>query len=851
MSSTASETPVILDEGHRSALHECRDIALVFFTAQLDDMFNNVNDALWDFADKAETNEFQRRFIDAATVVTGSRSDLEYIYRELISKGFTDFAAGRHIADMFDNVPREYSDKNEMELVSRNAVEEYVAIQNIVDKSKSSCFQQLYALGQRLSLIRGGAKVNDFDIPAGPLHSVYSFSKAIESMELAMDINLVLFFLFEKYVMKEMGTVYEKYNECLAEAGIFPNLKIVAPKVPHSEQSAQEEASEFEGDDESDAEAGVQGGTGERSSGGGSAGGTSGSGQGVTLGEEIFGSICNLLAMRRQQDPLFELHPELNPNAPPVVMASKPTLVAAIGDIQATHSREYKSVSSLGGHDDPDFKVDTAILEQYKQNPFEDQNQLFSGVERRRIPTADLDTIELVGMLFEYVLNDTGLPNIVKALISHLHTPFLKVAVLDQDFLVDDQHVARQLLDMMLDAGRNWVDENHLQQGAYYPMERQVERIIHEFREDISLFSEIMQDFQNDIDMLEQKAMAAEERAREAERGRDRLEAARRQAKSVIVARIGKRKLPVAMKRFLFQIWMYRMTLMLVRNPNAEQTDAWERTIMIIDTLLWSLGAQKDPAKRKKLREIFPALKRRIEKGLASVSDYYEPEAQALFDLLLSYQKEKVQPKVEEKQQVVVEQKVEADQQAAVAEEVEGSQEQEIVADQPVAESLEQSQVESVADQPVADSLEQSQVESVADSSDVSLEHDLEAEEDIEDMASDIDEEPLTPQEEVMALRLRNTEFGTWFQFDGEDTDKPLKAKLSWFSPLTKRYMFVDRNGVQVAVKPLKTLVREMSEDISRIIEPPGMSFFNLAMQSIKEMLERATGPVKTMASRQ
>ncbi len=123
-------------------------------------------------------------------------------------------------------------------------------------------------------------------------------------------------------------------------------------------------------------------------------------------------------------------------------------------------------------------------------------------------------------------------------------------------------------------------------------------------------------------------------------------------------------------------------------------------------------------------------------------------------------------------------------------------------------------------------------------------------EEDVDDMAPDVDEEPLTPEEEVMALRLRNTEFGTWFQFV-DDTGTPRKAKLSWFSPLTKRYMFVDRNGVQVAVKPFKALVREMSEGTAKTIDPPGVSFFNLAMQSIKEMLERATGPVKTMSSRQ
>ena len=795
MDRAITKVPVILDENHRRVLLECRDLSLVFFTAHLDDMFSNSNDALWDFADKAETNEFQRRFIDAATIVTGGRSDLEFVFRELISKGFSDFAAGRHISDVFDNVPQEYSDKVELELVSKTAIEQYVAIQNIVEKTKSNCYQQLYALKQRLSLIRGGVKINDFDIPAGPLHSVYSFTKAIESFELAMDVNLVLFFLFEKYVMKQLGGMYERYNECLKDAGIFPNLKFVAPKAPHSKSGKKRDRNNFPDVVSREAGEGNSSSATTQTKAAGEYGG-----QAISVGEEIFGSICSLLATRRKNDPLYQLHPDLNQNAPPVVMTTKPALLAAIGDIQHIVSDSYIPVSPLETDGDHNHLINPAVLERIRKIPFEEQNKLFDGVDRRKIPSADLDTIELVGMLFEYVLNDKELPNIVKALISHLHTPFLKVAVIDQKFLVDDQHVARKLLDLMLNAGRNWVDEKQLAQGAFYPMERQVERIIHEFQEDITLFEEILEDFSKDINMLEQKALSTEERSREAERGRDRLEAARRQAKSVIVRRIGTRELPDAMKRFLFQIWMYRMTLMLVRNPNAEETDAWKKTLMIVDTLLWALDVPKDKVKQKKLSEIFPALKRQIEKGLATVSDYYEPEAQTLFDLLLSYQEDAVS-----QQQEVVEQV------QAVREETQPS------------EDVEENVLEDLM--PYAESIDETPV----------------------DVASgDI----LSHEEERVALQLRNTEFGTWFEILDYTTGRPIKAKLSWFSPLTKRYMFVDRNGMQVAVRPLKTLVSELLEGSVQIIDPPTLSFFNQAMQSIKEMLERATGPAKTITSR-
>jgi len=795
MGRTATQVPVIMDDSHRRALLECRDLSLVYFTAQLGDMYSNVHDIIWDFADKAETNELQRRFIDAVTVVTARRTDLEFVFRELITKGFSDFAAGRPIAKMFKNVPQEYSENSEMELLSKSAIEEYVAIQNIANKTKSDCYQQLYALGQRLSLMRGGVKVNDFDIPAGSLHALYSFSKAVESFSLVMDINLVLFFIFEKYVMKDIGGLYDRYNDCLINAGIFPNLKYVAQKAPSSKLDNKHAGDE--GTDNcvpggiEEASQSVRGMRDQVNSGSGVQA-TAVSVQSTLVGEEIFDSICGLLTMRRKNDPRYDQHPELNPNAPSVVMATKPALIAVIDAIQDAVSNSYTPMYPPAEYEGKSSIVNTAVLEQIQNKPHEEQNKLFDGVERRRIPFADLDMIEFVGMLFEYVLNDEELPNVVKALISHLHTPFLKVAVLDPGLLIDGQHVAHRLLDLMLEAGHDWVDESQLLHGAFYPMERQVERILHEFKEDIALFDEILEDFQKDIDILKQKALSNEERSREAERGHDKLEAARKRAKHVISRHVGERELPSSMHSFLFQVWMDRMTLLLVRKPNAEETKSWKKSLTIVDALLWSLDAPKDQVKQQRLREIYPALKRRIENMLDSVSDYYLPEAQALFDLLLAYQSDGSQEQGEDVQPEAV-----------------------------MPEGVDEIELEGLV----------ANVEILADTSAV---EDAEIE--------------LTLDEELIAKRLRISEFGTLFEFDNT-AGEPIRAKLSWFSPLTKRYMFVDRNGVQVTVRPLKTLVRELSNGTAHIIEPVESSFLEQALQSIKDMLENAAGKIKTVTA--
>lgn len=808
MNPLVGKAPVIIEEKHRRALQECRDLCLVYFTAQLSDLYDNVHDIMWDFADRAETNDLQRRFIDAATVVTNGRSDLEFAFRELISKGFSDFSAGRHLSNMFDNVPQEYLDHEaELELLSKEETEESVAIKNIVDKTKSSCYQYLYALGQRLSLVRGGVKVNDFDIPAGPLHTIYAFRKAAEALPLSMDIRLVLFFLFEKYVMKEIASIYERYNECLINVGIFPNLKYTAPKnsspKPEKPRGSDGRADDFipNGVDEITHSVSGVGGT------------ATGKGQvqGSPVSEEIFNAICGLLTMRRKSDPLFQQHPELNPNAPPVAMTTKPDLVAVIGDIQQAVSKSYVPIKLPDLNENDDALINTTILEQIQNRPANEQNQIFDGVERRRIPFADLDTIEFVGMLFEYVLNDKDLPNVAKALISHLHTPYLKVAVLDKDFLTNDQHVSRKLLNLMLEAGRNWVDETQLIHGAYYSMERQVERILHEFHEDIGLFDELLADFTNDINALEQKARSNEERALEAERGRDRLEGARRRAAEVLEKHIGSRELPEVMRTFMFHVWMDRMTLLLLRNPKAEETASWKRTLIIVDALLWAIDAPNDKAKQQKLGEIYPVLKRRIEKYLSAVGGYYEPESQALFDLLVEYQtgkktiSEDVRPEPVAQDELMLEH---------------ASNEKEFLHED--SEEIEFAGL-------VPDAVATTELPDTPDTSETE-------EEDGE----------FTIEEELIAKRLRISEFGTWFEIIDDATGMPKRVKLSWYSPMTKKYMFVDRNGIQAAVRPLKRLVKELSSGKAHILEPPEQSFLDQAINAIKHMLERAADVVKS-----
>mgnify|MGYP003353079022 CR=1 FL=1 len=83
-------------------------------------------------------------------------------------------------------------------------------------------------------------------------------------------------------------------------------------------------------------------------------------------------------------------------------------------------------------------------------------------------------TLDIVALVFDYILDDTRIPDAMKALIGRLQIPVLKVAIADKSFFSHKTHPARQLLDAMGDVAmrlpRDFSDSN--------PLFAQIESII-------------------------------------------------------------------------------------------------------------------------------------------------------------------------------------------------------------------------------------------------------------------------------------------------------------------------------------------------------------------------------------
>ncbi|MDJ0807760.1 MAG: DUF1631 family protein, partial [Gammaproteobacteria bacterium] len=412
----------------------------VYINALLSELFVNSDKALTSFAQKAENNEVQNRFFDAMSVIRNRHGLVEHEFRDLLADGFDNFWTNN------SKPPGEGPDEedSELELVDHDSMNEATALENIINKTVGIHRSQLYALGQRLTVINGGDGIKHHQIPAGPYHLVHAFNDAIDSLGLESRIKIIILALFDKYVMKQLGGLYEDFNNNLKDAGVLPHLR---PTVQKSESAAPGGST----DEESAADAENQAVQTQEE-----------------LGEELFENILDLMANRRIHSPRRG-----RPGAPAGQAAasgppvSAQNLVSAISAIQPAQRADYIPDANSSAAVIPNIEVDEQFLTRIKHTLTEERHKLFAQIGENRLDAADEDTIDLVGMLFEYMLKDENLPNVVKALLSRLHTPLLKVAVVDRDFFTHSQHSARMLLNNMTSAGIRWVEENQIERGIF------------------------------------------------------------------------------------------------------------------------------------------------------------------------------------------------------------------------------------------------------------------------------------------------------------------------------------------------------------------------------------------------
>ncbi len=577
-------------------------------------LFESSSQVLLEFADAAENNRLQRLFFDAQREF--------YLKEEIIVRDFEQ----KLRESLLSYAGRTSATQPGADTLSLVEVEDYersLALETIAKRTLDRHLAELHALAQRLSAVIGGRPIPIEQVPANPLQIIRIFDPVSRQLEVEKEVRLVFYTLFDRYVMNRLGDLYTGFNRRLIDLGILPNVKFDYQRFGSGavggaadEQSGTADAA---GDLPADAAPAAQ------------AAGIAAPGQHLhptpPTSAETLSAISSLLMAKRQHE---RQHETLGTGTP--ITPSAQDVREAIADARVLQEAPHPVPIPTGPIGAKLVSVDANLLMKVK-GALEKQRQIIKNlVGRDRLDRREEDVIDIVGMLFEAMLNEKLLPNSVKTLLSHLHTRYLKIAVQSPDFLENNNHPARRLFERMLDAGIRWVREDNLRAGIYPQLQEIVTEILrHETLED-GFFIDQITELDRAEKKLEQQSTAAEDRTLEAERGRARLEQAKAIVKQTIDDIGGDIEVAPAVVTFLTTTYADYLTLLLLRSDLDTDSSGWSNAYSVGEALVAAaVYAANGQPLAKPMRD---DLTQRLEGTVGSLIPHHEQNIRRVIDAL-------------------------------------------------------------------------------------------------------------------------------------------------------------------------------------------------------------------------
>jgi hypothetical protein len=229
--------------------------------------------------------------------------------------------------------------------------------------------------------------------------------------------------------------------------------------------------------------------------------------------------------------------------------------------------------------------------------------------------TVDKLTIEIVGLMFDHVLQDPQVPAEIKTLLSRLQFPVLKAALLDADFFASNSHPARRLIDRIATAAAGWEPYGDENERFRAEIERVVKEILHKFDKDVAVFEKLLGEFDVFLADLGPRDSDPVARAKRA------LEEAEKREVLVINTTIQVRRafekveLDPVLRDFLVGPWVQVLVEATLRD--AATPGFSKRFREAIHDLIWSIQPKANSDERRRLTALIPNLIRVLRDGMA------------------------------------------------------------------------------------------------------------------------------------------------------------------------------------------------------------------------------------------
>ncbi|MBV8634501.1 MAG: DUF1631 family protein, partial [Burkholderiaceae bacterium] len=263
-----------------------------------------------------------------------------------------------------------------------------------------------------------------------------------------------------------------------------------------------------------------------------------------------------------------------------------------------------------------------------------EQNQLFALGEQLRaeqISQLERVAVDVVGMLFELILADKSIPPALRRQIGRLQVPFLKAALMTPDMLRQTEHPARQLVNRMGSAAVALDPETPAGKSVEAEITRIVNRVLAEFTDDISVFSDCLVELERylveDLPKIDTKVSSSAEALEAVEQSETPA-----QAPLTVPAWLANFRIDRRVAEFIVRVWLPVLEVEHLQHVDEDNYMGVYRELL--PDLIWSAQEKRSAEERSALMTMLPRLVRSLRSGMTLLQMPEKEVREALDELV-------------------------------------------------------------------------------------------------------------------------------------------------------------------------------------------------------------------------
>ncbi len=789
--------------------------------------FDALDTAVYELAGASNSEKDKNRYFDQLESIKTQQDHLIDVFLESLDRANRRFIEGKYVYVNVDEEQEQEKPTLSLSLVEDNTLDEFLARDNLVSKCEINCNTNLYGLEQRYAKLAGVASLKTIEVPISPIVIVDSYRKSIEAIDtkLKMDMHfrLMLYIIFDRNVLKNLNEVYNDINEFLSSKGIIKHISFGFNNNPNEDKEDEidlttqnlslDEKVETINPNEKFSLADIDDMDNNEDS-------SHAQNTNFDSSYQLISDILSNKTSNTKSSPLNttaltsgnntnnnavkngstdqdnKFHPELSSNNSTQALNVSSELLEQFnqqadklsqldtgnsGNLSNTVRNEPVNVDvlikTLNSLQNVDFSK--ISLSEKNKSPEEVKKDFIDELSKDNnevIENKDMQAIDLIVLLFKYIVDDRNLPDSIQVILSHLQIPYLKIALQDSNLFADKTHPARVLLNDLSIASVGWsreVDEK----GLFLDEIKAIsQKIVNNETYSDEYFNDLIDEFSAFNKNLKESTKKVQDDTNEKLHKKEKLIQAKKVAAEVLINKMTNKKMPKLFKDILLGSWLYILVLTDIKHSRT--SDEYKDKVDFINNLIALAHFSEEVTITK--TQIDDLLRQYI-KGLK----------------LVTFNKEIVKKKLLKLKKQLVDIHFNLDLEATEGE----TESQEII-------GLAEIQDHELG---VVSYIKEEEALSAANENIV-----------VDDASLNL---------------VKSMQVGDWLIFnDLDESNKTIEAKLSWISPITGKYLFVLASGLKYKdIIPQQIAMGLTDKTIVMVEKEP---IFDRAMQSIANTLQ-------------